>query len=113
MLIEIRPSWEQIIVVFPFNIKLIFVFFTNSVAVINLFFFFLIFKLFKTCVNSPSCGVITIFVLFSDKIFLKLFFKASASKTTILFFSFIIFKINFNFFLFIPNPGPIKIVFIL
>ena len=72
-----------------------------------------LFKLFKTCVNSPSCGVITIFVLFSDKIFLKLFFKASASKTTILFLSFITFKIKFNFFLLTPKPGPIKIVLIL
>ena len=84
-------------VVLAFNIKLIFVFLTNSLADKNLFLLFLIFKLFRTCENSPWCGVITIFVLFFNIIFLKLFFRASASKTIILSFSFIIFKIIFNF----------------
>ena len=99
MFIEIWPSWEQIIVLFPFSIKLIFVFLINSLVVDNLFFsLFFIFKFFKTCKNSPSWGVITIFVLLFDNIFLKLFFKASASKTTNFFFYFTTFKINFKFF---------------
>ena len=93
VLIDIRPSCEQIIVAFPFKIKLILVFFTKSVAAKILLFIFLIFKLFIIWENSPWWGVITNFVLFFDNIFLKLFFKASASKMTILFLSLIAFKI--------------------